>query len=168
MDIQDIIRLSRSLYNLYNPEIWEQTVFFEESGGYVVTARARIAFSEKNKTERMKFEKEQRIVKNFAYFGFQIEHLAEYSGVSSPDVRIAGNSHGIARVNGKYADLKSTGSSNNIENYAKKAINEQGAELVLFEFTAKNAKIESEITKLSRKGIHGFYYYTGIRRCYEF
>ena len=162
MDIQDIIRLSKSLYNLYDSETWERTAFFEESGVYVVTSLQRIERSRISGNEMKKFHKEQNMCMRFGCFGFQIEILDEHPGISSPDVNVVSSPlscHIV--VNGKKADLKSVSSANNILKKARYAKERQKAELVLFEFTQHAPGIENALKETSEKyGIHGFYYYS--------
>ncbi|MEG2219429.1 MAG: hypothetical protein RRY02_07915, partial [Muribaculaceae bacterium] len=98
-----------------------------------------------------KYEKEKNMCINYAKAGYAIRHLGEVSGVSSSDVL----------CNRVKADLKSTGSHNNILKYAKKAIREQGAKMVLFEFEKMSVQIKTEINKVSKLGIHGMYYIIG-------
>ena len=58
----------------------------------------------------------------YAKAGYTIEMLKEASRTPSPDVRF----------NGVLADLKSTSSHNNIIRYAKSAIKEKKADVLLF------------------------------------
>ena len=97
----------------------------------------------------------------FAGFGFRMEHLAEYPGISSYDLNILHHPSipGMVMANGKRADLKSLRSANNIMKRAKYAIFNQKAELVLFEFPSRTNTIENTLKSLSAKGIHGYYYY---------
>ncbi len=139
----------------YSDRIWEKTLFCEESEGFVVTSRKRIADAKKNKQEMEKFLKEQRMCKTFASFGFQIEHLSEMHGVGSPDVLVVNSPYGDKCV---LADLKSTSSSNNIQSYAKRAVRKQRARLVLFEFTRPSRGIIKALKELTHKGIRGYYY----------
>ncbi|MEG2599662.1 MAG: hypothetical protein RSA66_09335, partial [Muribaculaceae bacterium] len=81
---------------------------------------------------------------------YAIRHLGEVSGVSSSDVLF----------NGIKGDLKSLSSHNNIIRHAKNAINEQGADIVIFEFSNKTSLIIDKIRELSRKRIHGYYYFS--------
>ncbi|MEG1766352.1 MAG: phage minor head protein [Muribaculaceae bacterium] len=129
----------------------EKTFFDKQSGGYVVTDKDRIESGNRNKQELAKYEKEKNMCINYAKAGYAIRHLGEVSGVSSSDVL----------CNRVKADLKSTGSHNNILKYAKKAIREQGAKMVLFEFEKMSVQIKTEINKVSKLGIHGMYYIIG-------
>ena len=79
----------------------------------------------------------------FAKNGYKIEILKERPGFSSSDITI----------NGIMAELKKTSSHNNIMNYAKKAVEKQGAKIVLFEFDMMTGKIRDELNKMKRKGI---------------
>ena len=66
------------------------------------------------------------------------------------------------------ADLKATKSANNIEKYGKKAILEQDADLVVFEFEEITPKIQQEINKLNKRGIHGLYFIKGNKNITPF
>ncbi len=143
----------------YDDKTWERTTFCKGSKGFVVTSLKRIGSANKNKQETEKFQKEQRICKTFASFGFQIEHLSEIPGISSHDINIIHHPE-MGRVLIK-GELKSTRSSNNINGYAKHAIFDQGAKCILFEFTAKSKRIINQLNDLSNKGIHGYYYFRG-------
>lgn len=146
-------------FSSYDSSAWEKTLFDSETDGFLVTSRQRIKDSQKNKNMREVFEKEQGMCKKLVSFGFQVEHLAEISGVSSPDINI--KKHGpLIRINGKTADLKQLGSANNIGRQAKEAISKKGADLIVFEFTSHSPAIQKEINKLTAKGIHGYYYFS--------
>ena len=58
------------------------------------------------------------------------------------------------------ADLKKTKTHNNMVNYAKKAIREQGAKIVIFEFETETDMIHAELKRLQSKRISGKYYFT--------
>ena len=103
----------------------------------------------------------------YASFGFQIEHLNETPGISSPDVAI--HRHGLPiRVNGVMADLKRLSSSNNIYQEGKDARYKKGADLILFEFTWHFSGVLRSLKILGLKGIHGYYYYSNEYRYYSF
>ena len=146
----------------YDEKQWERTAFFLESGGFLVTSKQRLLKSSINKREYSKFQKERRMCLRYASFGFQIEHLSEYPGLSSPDVNIIRHPQkgGVVLVNGQRADLKSLSSANNIVRHAKYAIFKQKAELVLFEFPTRSSAIENTLKNLSNKKIHGYYYFS--------
>jgi len=96
------------------------------------------------------------MAKRFANGGHNIEFAADDAG--SFDVLIDGTK----------ADFKSTSSPGNIINYAKHAIREQGADIVLFEFTNWGSAFIEEIEKLKRYGIHGKYLKPGDSAIYTF
>ena len=77
---------------------WERTYFHEMTGGYLVTQLAR-KYKPMSKNDRETFNKEQEMAIKYASFGFQIEHLNEMPGRSSPDAAIRRNAIGII-VNG--------------------------------------------------------------------
>ncbi len=143
----------------YGPEL-EKTFFDERTGGFLVTELSR-KYKNMSSNDRETFIKEQRMGMRYASFGFQIQHLDEQAGVSTPDayVRRQGKTSSII-VNGHYADFKSSRSGNNVVDYAKHAIHEQGAEFVLLEFTSHHKKIPSAIREMVSNDIHGYYYYS--------
>ena len=141
------IKEARAQYNSYDKE-WEKSYFDENTGGFIVTKKIRIAQSHRSKNEEVKFKKEYRMCEVLANNGNAIEYLKDKKG--SYDIHL----------NGVKADLKKTGSHNNIVNYAKEAIREQGAEMVIFEFEKETENIYAEIIVLQRKGIRGKYYFT--------
>ncbi|MDE5628449.1 MAG: hypothetical protein K2I69_02705 [Muribaculaceae bacterium] len=69
---------------------------------------------------------------------------------------------------GLKADFKSTSSPGNIVKYAKHAVREQGADIVLFEFTSFGTNYIEEIEKQKRIGIHGRYLLPGDSTIYVF
>ena len=93
-----------------------------------------------------------------AGIGYRIEMLEEVSGKSSPDIMI----------NGIKADLKSTKGDGNIVKYGKKAIYEQVADIVVFEFEKMNFEIHQEINKLRNMNIHGMYIVKGSNKIVKF
>ena len=142
------IKEARAKFDSYGSE-WEKTLFDEDSGGYLVTEKSRITQSQKSTNELKKFDKEQDMCKTLACNGFAVEHLDDKKG-ESYDIHL----------NGIKADLKKTGSHNNMVNYAKEAIREQGAEMVVFEFEKETEEIHAEIKRLQSKKISGIYYFT--------
>ena len=143
----------------YDTLIWERTLFDNNTCGYLVTSLQRIAAAGKSKNAHEIFVKEQKMCRKLVSFGFQLEHLSEIPGVSSPDIAL--KKHGyLVRINGKTADLKQLSSANNISRQAKEAIHKKKVNLVIFEFITQTYEIENEIRKLSKKGIHGYYYYS--------
>ena len=145
---------------------WERTFFDEITGGFLVTQLAR-KYKPMSKNDRETFRKEQEMGIKFASFGFQIEHLNEIPGQSSPDASI--RRHGTTiRVNGKTADFKRLTSDNNIYREGKDARYKKKADLVMFEFTGRFGGIQRALYKLSLIGIRGYYYYTGGKRYYSF
>lgn len=139
---------SEKLYRSFDNK-WKREFFSDKNGGYLVIHKNRITASKINKNELQKFEKEYRMVKNLANSGYRIEMLEEVPRISSPDILF----------NGIKADLKSVSSHNNIIKYADDAINKQGAEIVVFEFTADTPKIREKIAELKRKGYKSYYYF---------
>src|SRR5690606_33735568 len=83
--------------------------------------------------------------------GFEVEMLEEVPGRPSVDIRF----------NGIPADLKKTGSHNNIVKEAKDAIRKKNAEIVVFEFTKETPAIYAEIERLKQMNIKALYYFTG-------
>lgn len=129
-----------------------------KNGGSISVHPSRIKNANVNKQERAKFTKEQRMCNVLANNGYKIEMLEEVAGVSSADIII----------NGLKADLKSTKGAGNIVKYGKKAISEQNADIVIFEFEEMNLKIHQEINKLRNINIHGMYIVKGSNKIVKF
>lgn len=138
---------SRKEYNAYGDDV-KRILFDHDTGGYVVAHASRIAHGETSENEERKLNKELRMAKVYAQNGYRVEMLGEADRDSAPDVLI----------NGIKGDFKSTGSSNNIVKYAKKAFQKQGADIVLFEIDAMTRDIYSELLKAKKKGGRVFYY----------
>lgn len=138
---------SRKEYNAYGDDV-KRILFDHDTGGYVVAHASRIAHGETSENEERKLNKELRMAKVYAQNGYRVEMLGEADRDSAPDVLI----------NGIKGDFKSTGSSNNIVKYAKKAFQKQGAYIVLFEIDAMTRDIYSELLKAKKKGGRVFYY----------
>jgi len=135
-------------YNSYGDEL-KKSYFDEKSGGYLVVDKQRIEQGNINKWEKAKYDKEYNMCMNLAQNGYKIEYLKMTDG--SFDIYL----------NGVSADLKQTSSHNNILSYAKKATHEQGAKLVIFEFTKETKSIYEQLELLKTLDIHGKYYFTG-------
>jgi hypothetical protein len=136
----------KDLFNKFNKDRWQKEYFDKESGGFVVIDRQRIEQSKKSKNERAKYEKELSMSMTLAKNGYQVEYLQDKP-----------NSYDIY-INGIKADLKKVSSATNIVRYAKKAIREQGASAVIFEFDKMNNEIHNELYKLKKKSIKVFYF----------
>jgi len=144
-------------YNSYGCE-WEKAYFDELSSGYIVINKQRIEHSKLSKNEKAKFEKEFEMSLIFAQNGFKIELLEEIPRISSPDVKI----------NGILADLKRVSGHNNIIKYANRAIYQQGAELILFQFDKMDDVILDAINALKKRNISGMYFVTGVNTVVKF
>ena len=138
-------------YEAYDEAQWKKELYDSDNGGYLVTEKTRIEAGGRNKQEQAKYDKEHEMCLTFARAGYRIEHLGETPGVSSPDVTI----------NGMAADLKRTKGSGNIVKYARKAVRQQGAEMVLFQFDEFNDAVRKELLSLKREGIRAKYFITG-------
>ena len=134
-------------YNSYGDE-WEKAYFDKDSGGYVVVEKQRIEQRNINKQEKEKYNKEYNMCLTLARNGYKVEYLKMTDGSFN------------IYLNDVSADLKKTGSHNNMLSYAKKAINEQGAKIVVFEFEKDTKKMQEELDKLKRMSIKVYYYFT--------
>ena len=144
------IKEARAKYDSYDPNKWEKSCFDNNTGGYLITEKARIEQSQKSDNETKKFDKEQKMCKVLVNNGYAVEHLDDNHGASY-DIHL----------NGIKADLKKTAGSGNIEKYAKKAIRKQGANLVVFEFEHNMKDIHTKLLKLRKNyDIHGYYYFS--------
>lgn len=140
---------ARAKFDSYDEEEWGKTYFDEETGGFLVIEKTRIKQAGKSDNEFKKFEKEQDMCVTLAKNEYTVEHLDDNYGCSY-DIHI----------NSVHADLKKTCSHNNIMNYAKYAVREQGAEMVVFEFENNTKKIHEELDKLKKSGIKSYYYFS--------
>ena len=109
--------------------------YYTDNEGMLVTNRNRIKESEINKQERAKFNKEHSMCRTLAN-GHKIEYRETVQG--SFDIYF----------DGIPGDLKKLKSHNNIHKHAKHAINNQGAEIVVFEFEKMNVKTIEELKKI--------------------
>lgn len=160
---------SRNEYLSYDSDIWQRTLFNEETGGYVVTEKLRIPADNAHPNAKEVFAKEQEMCKDLAGFGLGVKHLYERTGVASPDIEVARGGHSIVEINGKTADLKALKNSNNIRKQAIDTFEtKKKAELIVFKFSEHDRKIPHEIEKLQKKGWHGIYYYADSKTKYEF
>ena len=149
MEGMETIKEARAKFDSYDSNEWVKAFFDECSGGFVVIEKIRVVQSEHSKNEKKKFEKEYGMCKVLARNGNTIEFLADKKG--SYDIHF----------NGITADLKKTSSHNNVEKYAKDAIREQNAEIVIFEFENNTKEIHAKISKLVKTyNINGFYYFS--------
>lgn len=146
-----ITEKAKQEYDTLNPNKYEKTFFDKKTGGYVATEKQRLAAAKANKQEAAKYAKEKAMCLAFAKGGNKIVHLGEVARISSADVT----------CNGMKADLKRTGSENNMIDYAKHARKSQGAKLVLFQFDKWNAKMASALKEITKLKIHGKYFITG-------
>lgn len=143
---------------------WKITSVYASSKGYVATQVQRIEFASKSPNEKKKYNKEHGMCDDLAQMGFQIEHLSEVSGISSPDIKIVKAPENCKiKINGEPADLKELSSTNNILRHAKNAIEKQGAKKVVFKFPEdiNKGKLKGEISKLKDRNIQGVYYFAG-------
>jgi hypothetical protein len=138
-------------YQAHNTQYWRHDYFNHQHGGYLVTHRQRIAHSHASKNETDKFNKEFAMAMVFAKNSFRIELLEEIPRIPSPDVTI----------NDIFADLKRLSSHNNIVREAKKAIYEQGAAVILFQFDNETEEIHKQIEVLKQREISACYFFTG-------
>jgi len=146
----DKIKAALQKYNSYNNE-WEKAYFDKFSGGYLVVAKQRIEQGNVNKQETRKYEKEYNMCITLAKNGYEVEFL-----------KMIDRSFDIY-LDGVCADLKKTASHNNILNYAVKAINKQGAKIVVFEFEIMTGDIYEALNKLKILGIE-VKYFTSINK----
>lgn len=136
-------------YNAFGKE-HKKDYFNKKNGGYLVTDKSRIKQAQSSRQEATVYNKEREMCLVFAKAGFAMRHRYTQYGNLTFDVF----------CNEKQADLKRTSSHNNIHKYASHAVKKQGAKIVLFQFDKFTPRIKSELRKLSREGIHGYYFIT--------
>jgi hypothetical protein len=120
--------------------------YYTDNEGMLVTNRNRVKESEINKQERAKFNKEHSMCRTLAVNGHKIEYRETVQG--SFDIYF----------DGIPGDLKKLKSHNNIHKHAKHAINNQGAEIVVFEFEKMNVKTIEELKRLDELKISYVYF----------
>jgi len=148
IDKTEYINKAKAKYNSYGSE-WLCDYFNYDNGGYLVISKQRIEQGKLNKQEQKKYNKEYDMCLTLAQNGYQIEYLKITEG--SFDIFL----------NEIAADLKKTSRSKNIAKYAKKALREQGAEKVVFEFEEDLKEIHTHLFKLSEYyGIHGYFFFS--------
>jgi len=150
---EEHINAQRAKFDAYDTSKWKKKYFDKRTGGYLVVDRDRIYQSQKSKGEKEKFDREQGMNMALARNGYAVEHLDDRGGTSY-DIHL----------NGIKADLKKTGSHNNMVHYAKKAIRKQGADMVVFEFEKMYDKIHSELNKLRELEIRVKYFTSDNRK----
>ena len=112
--------------------------YFSDEGGFLQTSRERIKEGQKNKQEMEKFGKEHCMCRTLASNNFNITYRTSVSG--SYDVT----------VNKIPADLKQVGSWKQIRHHASKAINQQHADIVVFEFLSESKELHLELFKVKK------------------
>lgn len=141
----------RKKYLSYDSSQWHKDYFNKKNGGYIVTDLQRIEHAGLSKNERAKFNKEMSMARIFAQNGYRMELQHEQNRACFYDVKI----------NEAKADFKCAASHNNVVKYAKKAIRDQGADMVLFQFDNETDALYKELAALKREGIKGYYFFTG-------
>ena len=112
--------------------------FYNDSGGFLQTSRERIKEGQQNKQELEKFTKEYSMCRTLAAGNMNISYLESVEG--RYDIT----------VNGIPADLKKVDSYKQIRHHASKAVNEQGANIVVFEFPSETREIHLELCKTKK------------------
>lgn len=132
---------------------WKKTYFDHETGGFVVTNRERIESGNASKQEKGIFRKEQEMCHDLAEQGHKLEHRSDKG-------RKKGDTYDVM-YDGRKADLKSTKSHNNIEDYARHAFRDQGAKVVIFRIEpgADKKKVGESLRNAKRKYGHTILYY---------
>jgi hypothetical protein len=141
------IKESNVKYNSYSSE-WHRDYFNHDNGGCLLIAKQRIKQSKASKQEKKKYDKEYDMCLTLAKNGYRVEYLKQTEG--SFDIYL----------NDIGADLKKTKTHNNMVRYAKKAIREQGAEIVIFEFEEMTHNIIKELYNIQKLGIWVKYFTT--------
>lgn len=154
------IEKSRKEYLALPDSEWRKDYFDESTGGYLATSWKRIKQSLKSNQETKKFDKEHQMCLTYAKNGHQIQHL--------PDRKENGDGTYDTLFDGFKADLKKTKSTNNILKYASRAVKNQGAQIILFEFEEWNNDFKNLIDELVRKGYHGWYCVTDELKAHRF
>lgn len=149
---------ARREYEALPSSEWRKDYFNEENGGHLVTSWKRIEQANKNQTEMIKFEKEHDMSLIFAQSGLKIRHYEDEKKDGSYDV-LCGDKKG---------DLKKTKGFGNVIKYARYATKEQGAEIILFEFSEWKAELRDILSEMVRKNLHGYYFISGNNVVHSF
>jgi hypothetical protein len=139
-------RNAKKEYLKYDTKEWSREYFNDSNGGYLVVNNKRIEQGKINDEEIYKYNKEYSMSKTLAENGYKVEFLKEVDG--QYDILL----------NGVAADLKKTKSHNHIIDYAKHAIKNQGANVVIFEFKVMTSKIHEKLNYLAKHNYNIIYY----------
>ncbi len=144
--------LAREIHK-YDKKQWEHSYNSKNADGYVMTEKERITEAKASKQEKKKYKKELNMCMVIADNGHKVEYL---HGVNRP----VGETYDIT-LDGTPAELKATGSHNNIEKYAKKAFKEQGAKAIVFELEKRTSDIYEALNEAKRKypGLSIYFYF---------
>ncbi len=136
----------------YDEKQWELS--YRSESGFVMTELERLVESRKSKQAIRIYEKEKNMCEVAADNGHIVEHL---HGENRPK----GETYDIM-IDNVPADLKSTGSHNNIAKYARYAYKVQGAKSILFELIERGSRIANALKEAKRKcpDMHVLYYYS--------
>ena len=125
--------------------------FYRDNGGFLETNLARIKEGNLNKQEIEKFAKEHSMCVTLATNGFNVSYLESVEG--RYDILL----------NDLPAELKRVGSWKQIRSHTSKAINDQAAVIVVFEFLSESRELYLELYKVKHlhwmKGKEIIYYF---------
>lgn len=141
----------KNLQNLIdaNPKQW-RVDYYTDNKGYLQTSRKRIEEGNINKQEKEKFAKEWNMCKVLA----DKDHTVIY--------RESVQGRFDIYLDGVPAELKTTANENNIVKYAKKAIIQQGAKIIVFRFDTPVTKLMwQELNKIKAKKWECYYFIKG-------
>jgi hypothetical protein len=135
-------RYKKTLDNLkqylsFDDKTWRHDRFSEQ-GGFLVTQKGRIPKEKAHEEEKAKFKKEYDMCNTLCEKGYAVEFLKERKGVYD------------IHLDNIPAELKKTGSHNNILEYFSKAVKKQGATIVVFEFEKETGEIHNSLEALKK------------------
>lgn len=145
-------------YNMFDLTEWRKDYFSVENGGYLVTRWKRLEEANKSSKEHQKYTNEHASCLVFAQSGLRIQHFEDEKPEGTFDIL----------CNGLKGDIKRVKGASNVVKYAKYALKEQRAEIVLFEFREWNNKMRDAVSEMIRKRIHGYYYVSGVGKVHRF
>lgn len=144
------IQKARREYEEFGKE-WRRDMFDESTGGYLVTHSDRIGKSKKSKNETEKFNKEHAMCVNLVKAGYKVKLLKDGGPFGDCDIT----------VDGILADLKKTGSPDQIKNYASDTFGKKKGKIVVFEFENRQAVMANVVNGVKlMKGQKIIYYYS--------
>ena len=130
------------------PDKWRMD-YYTDDKGLLAVEHERIKQAKINNDEIEKYNKEHSMCQTLAVNNHIVDYLKEIEG--RYDILL----------DELPADLKKTKSHNHVIDYARYAVRNQGAKIVVFEFEVMTPQIHNKLNYLERRGYKIIYYTTG-------